>query len=368
MKKILALLLLLPPGALFGQGCIPVRNLVGFGQFAKPEYDPLNLQPTKWLFNVNSRYYKSFQIFDGTSKVYEAPEDRKVNNTFVINFSLTRMLEKGWSYAIDVPIVAANRTSWQEHNPKTKVRQTTSTFGLGDIRITLYKWLWDVSMSHRGNVQLGLGIKLPTGDYRYQDYFYKATGPVLAPVNPTIQLGDGGTGITIEANTFYTVNKTITLYGNIFYLLNPRDQNGVSNATGGSPQVPGHPTIPVGTIKKATADINSVPDAYTMRAGANFSFKDFTFWAGVRLEGQPVHDLIGSSNGQRRAGNIVSVEPGLNYQLKQTILYVFVPIPVYRATKQTVPDKRISNSMNDYVSSPGGFANYLIFAGAVFKF
>jgi hypothetical protein len=210
------------------QGCIPVRNLVGFGQFAHPEFESLDQDQVKWLLNVNSRYYEAYQIYDGDQPVKGVPQDRRVNHTFVVNFSLSRMLENGWSYALDVPIVAASRTSWQEHSPDS-VRHTTQTFGLGDIRIAVYKWSWDVSMTHRGNVQLGLGVKLPTGDYRYQDYFYKPTGKVLAPVNSTIQLGDGGTGITLEANAFYRVSRTISLYGNLFYLINPKDQNGVSN-------------------------------------------------------------------------------------------------------------------------------------------
>lgn len=85
-------------------------------------------------------------------------------------------------------------------------------------------------------MQFGLGIKFPTGDYRYQDYFYrKEDSLVLAPVNPSIQLGDGGTGITTELNTYYIINKAMSLYGNLFYLINPREQNGVSPLLGRAP-------------------------------------------------------------------------------------------------------------------------------------
>src|SRR5258706_7691450 len=161
MKKFsLTIALLVASFVALSQGCIPVRNLVGFGQFAKPEYDPLNQEPIKWLVNVNSRSYKSFQTFDGSSKVEEAEADQKVNHVFVMDLSVTRMLERGWSYTIDVPIAAADRTTWQEHDPTTKIKHTTNSFGLGDIRVTVYKWLFDVSVPHRGNVQLGLGLKL----------------------------------------------------------------------------------------------------------------------------------------------------------------------------------------------------------------
>ena len=77
---------------------------------------------------------------------------------------------------------------------------------------------------------MGLGIKLPTGDYKVQDYFYKNDSTkVLAPVNGSIQLGDGGTGIITQLNTFYFLSKNISLYANLYYLINPRDHNGVLN-------------------------------------------------------------------------------------------------------------------------------------------
>ena len=354
MKKtsttFLALLLY---GIAYTQGCIPVRNLVGFGQFIKPQYDSLNAEPTKWILNVGSRYYEAYQSYNGSTPVDQNPEDQAVNHVFIMNFSVSRMFENGWSYAIDVPISAATRTTWQEHDSTTRERHTTRSFGLGDIRVTVYKWLFDASVSHRGNLQLGVGIKLPTGDFRYEDYFYKKTGPVSAPVNSTIQLGDGGTGFSLELNGFYNTGPRVGLYGNLFYLFNPRDQNGVSNLYSG-----GAPTA----VKKAGATVNSVPDAFTARVGANFNAKDLTFWGGLRAEGQPVRDVFGESNGQRRAGLIVSAEPGINYRFKKLALYSFVPIPLYRTTYQTIPDKALSRP------SPGGFANYSIFMGALFKF
>src|SRR5205085_2475543 len=76
-------------------------------------------------------------------------------------------------------------------------RRKTRSFGIGDVRLAAYYWLAQPSKAAKGNVQLGLGVKLPTGDYRYQDYFYKNDSvKVLGPVDQSIQLGDGGTGIT----------------------------------------------------------------------------------------------------------------------------------------------------------------------------
>jgi hypothetical protein len=94
---------------------------------------------------------------------------------------------------------------------------------------------------------------------------------------------------------------------------------------------------------------------------------NFTFWGGLRIEGTPVHDAIGQSNGQRRAGKVISVDPGVNYKIKNMTIYAFVPFPIFRETKQTVPDQRLTEYTGKYVPSPGGFANYQLFLGVLFK-
>ena len=60
---------------------------------------------------------------------------------------------------------------------------------------------------------------------------------------------------------------------------------------------------------------------------------------GGRLEGIPVHDLVGGSNGNRRAGYSLSIEPGIIYNLNKISLSAYVPVMLKQATRQTVPDK-----------------------------
>jgi hypothetical protein len=89
--------------------------------------------------------------------------------------------------------------------------------------------MFDPKTSHKGNLQVGLGLKLPTGSYNYMDYFYKKPdSSVLGPVDQSIQPGDGGTGITLELNGFYNFSHKIGAYGSFFYLSNPREVNGTS--------------------------------------------------------------------------------------------------------------------------------------------
>ncbi len=358
MKNQLWFALVFVSGAAYSQGCTPIRSLTGFGQYMLPG---VNLDSVNWFVNISGRYFNSAKTFDGTNG---NADTLGVNNVYSTNFSFTRLLKKGWSVTVDIPFMAADRTSWREHDTgdPARTQYTTRSFGLGDIRLSVYRWLLDTSIPHKGNIQIGLGVKLPTGDYRYQDYFHKDhTTPlitVVAPVNQSIQTGDGGTGITLELNSYYSINQKLNLYGNFFYLSNPRDQNGTSSTFGG---------IASPTLIKTGGQVNTVPDAYTMRTGANFTFKKFVFWLGARKEGVPVHDLIGASNGTRRPGTAISIEPGLNYKFKKSIIYMFVPIPFYREALQSVPNKIQTQLTGVYAGSPAAFANYLIFVGVLYK-
>jgi hypothetical protein len=208
-------------------------------------------------------------------------------------------------------------------------------------------------------LQPGLGIKFATGDYKYQDYFYRNDSTkVLSPVNPGIQLGDGGTGIITELNSFYIVNKTFSLYGNFYYLISPRELNGTEYTFGKTPS-----SVQI----KAEAIEVSVPDVYSIRAGVYVNIKKTTFSMGIRDEGTPVYDLIGGSNGLRRAGHVLSVEPGILFKTKKATLFAYLPITTGRRIKQNVADKRTSDITGVYTVGTGGSPDYVLFAGVSFK-
>lgn len=53
-------------------------------------------------------------------------------------------------------------------------------------------------------MQLCLWPQFPTGNYNCQDYFYRNDiAKILSAINPSVQLGDGGTGIIAALNTFF---------------------------------------------------------------------------------------------------------------------------------------------------------------------
>ena len=201
------------------QGCIAVRNISGFGQYNLTDNA---FSTTDWQLNINNRYFKAYRDYKETQDLNTPPANQNVIKSYSMDIGITRLLRKGWSLDLNIPIAANSRTTSAEHGGVNTQRYTTHSFGIGDIRFTAYKWLLAPTVKQKGNIQLGLGIKFPTGDYKYQDRFHWTKDTtVLGYVNPSIQLGDGGTGIITELNTFYFLNtrNTISLYGNFYYLM-----------------------------------------------------------------------------------------------------------------------------------------------------
>ncbi len=213
------------------QGCVAIRSAGNINMLHPDEDDQ-----SAWQFGVNARYFKSFRHYSGTEenkqRLIEGSE--VINHQTAIDLSLTRIINDRWSFMVDVPVLANSRSSLYEHGLVNgvyikKERHSTHSFGIGDIRFAVYRWLLDPKKNKKGNIQFGLGIKLPTGDYDYKDYWYNVApdgGKELRTVDQSIQLGDGGTGITAEINAFYNFKPNFGVYGNFYYLANPREQNG----------------------------------------------------------------------------------------------------------------------------------------------
>ena len=353
---IISLFAVVLAGTAHSQGCIMVRNISGFGQYNLTDNA---FTTSQWQLNINTRYFKAFRDFKNTEDQKTPKQDESIVKSFSMDITLSRLMNNGWSVDLSLPIAANSRSATLEHGGLGTPRHTTHTFGLGDIRFTAYKWLLKPTVSQKGNVQLGLGIKLPTGDYKYQDYFYRNdTTKVLAPVNASIGLGDGGTGIITELNTFYFFNKSISFYGNFYCLINPRDESGVSATNGKTPT----------DLQKSTgADIYSVPDIYAIRVGLNLNFSKLALSGGLRDEGVPVHDLFGGSNGLRRPGHNLSAEPGIIYKMKKASVYAYVPVIISRRIRQNVTDALASRVTGIYRMGAGGSGNYSVFMGVLFK-
>lgn len=331
----------------YAQGCVAIKGTAGV--CSRPS------DAKGWELNINERYFKSYKHFIGTEEQKARVEEGSnvINHSFETDITATATVNSRWSFGMTLPILAFNRSSLYEHDGKT--RHSTQSFGIGDARFAAYRWMFDPKHAHKGNIQLGLGIKLPTGNYNYQDYFYKkADSLVLGPVDQSIQPGDGGTGITFEFNGYYNFSHVIGVYGNFFYLSNPREVNGTSTTRGGTASA---------SAKKYNTDVMSVPDLFMARGGVAAMVQNVTFAGGVRVEGLPSTDLIGGSRGFRRPGYIISAEPSITYVAKKVSLNLAVPVALVRNRTQSDADKRQSIDTGTHKQGDAAFADYLISAG-----
>jgi hypothetical protein len=338
------------------QGCVAIRSN-GATCTMSSTHDTL-AHPAKWTLGINNRYFKSYKHFVGTEEQKERVENgtEVINHSFSTEFGIVNNINNRWSLGLYLPVIHNVRSSMYEHygngSKNPNARRNTSSFGIGDIRLAAYYWVIDPAKMTKANVQVGAGIKLPTGDYKYVDYFWKNDSTkVLGPVDQSIQLGDGGTGISTEFNSYYTISKKVGLYSNGFYLMNPREQNGVSSARGG---------VPSATAIAYGSDVMSVPDQFMARLGAQLHVQQFTFSGGLRIEGVPAKDLVGGSNGFRRPGYVLSAEPVAVYKAKRTQFYFSMPWAIQRNRIQSVPDKIRTEKTGVYAKGDAAFADYTI--------
>ena len=357
LKTILALtfILILTKTNTFAQGCVAIRSTGGI--CAMNEHADSTETGGYWLYNSNNRYYRSFRHFIGRQEQKQrfTLHNNVINKVFTTDETFTRVFNQRWSLSVDIPFADNSRSQ-----VSGTTRFATHSFGLGDISATALYWLLNPQKAKNGNIQVGMGVKFATGNSNYQDYFLNAaTGArTLAPVDQSIQLGDGGTGIILDINSYYNISHSFGFYGNFFYLVNPRDVNGVASSS----------SAPTATKIAITSDVLSVPDQYMVRAGADLAVNKFNFSLGVRDDCVPVRDLIGGSDGFRRPGWVFSMEPGINWAFKNVALYAFVPIAIIRDRTQSVPDIRQTELTGVYTHGDAAFADYVVNVGVTFKF
>ena len=332
-----------------GQGCVAIRSgcgaNIGGGSI---------LQKNQWLAGTNLRYFHSFKHFRGKhEETYRVEEGSEViNDSFFLDFLISYGISDRWSANVTLPFVYHNRSSMYEHggNPREDDlttpenefwagdRNTTSSKGLSDFRFGLSYWLFKPTSS--SNISVGLGMKLPTGNYRYQDTFYNQGDnkdqEVYSGVDQSIQPGDGGVGVTLELQGFHPLTDNIILSGNFYYLSNPREYYTLET-------------------RGRSRDF-SVPDQYAARLGllAMLPVNGLFFYGGGRLEGVPSSDLIGGDEGFRRPGYAYSLEPGLSYSIRNSSFNLTVPIAIERNRVKSFSDKESGRHGH------AAFADYLI--------
>jgi len=106
-------------------------------------------------------------------------------------------------------------------------------------------------------------------------------------------------------------------------------------------------------------------DSYLLRVGVSCGIwpaKGLSLSLGGRLEGVPVEDWFGGSEGFRRPGYAVSIEPGIAWQYRKFSISVTAPVAIERNRERSVSDLRTGRH------GDAAFADYLITGSVSYRF
>jgi hypothetical protein len=277
------------------------------------------VSPT-WRHNltidIGYRVFNSNKYFQGTDEIARPTAIRNHQNIFDVGVEY--VLTPRWSLIADVPVFDGTRNQLY---PPTGIFQVG---GIGDITVGAQRWIFRPPTENGGNIAVSASLKIPTGiDDATGSALYK--GQIIkATADQSMQPGDGGWGFSIGTQAYRPLWHIASFYAQGNYLFNPMDTNGVATFR----SQPGQ-------------SVMSVADQYLYRAGISQGIpklKGLALSLGVRGEGVPVHDLLGKSDGFRRPGDIISLDPGLIFHWKHDSFFVNGPWALYRNRPPSVPE------------------------------
>lgn len=355
---LLCLLLGVAGSQALGQGCVAIRQM---GSSGSNNHNSSPLTTGQLQVFTSYRYFESFRHFRGSEEeTHRVEEGTEVINTVnSMDLGATYMFSDRLALTMIVPITDYSRSSLYEHygNSPTRnpdqMRFNTGSSGIGDIRITpSYSVLNSAVFEGIADLRIGVGIKIPTGDSDIEGDFHRLDEngedyTITRPVDQSIQLGDGTWGYTLEVQGYRRLYKATALYFNGFYLFNPSETNDTltrGTAEGVNPLIAYH----------------SAADQFALRLGVDtpLHYK----WGiigslGGQIEGVPSKDVFGGSEGYRRPGYVVSVEPGITVPYAHVNFQLSVPIAVYRNRVKSTYD--LSDPTGER-HGDAAFADYLI--------
>lgn len=278
-----------------------------------------NLQLHHFDVTIGYRYQSSARHFVGTvEQIQREIQHTQIENDYhlfdvAINYDLTPR----WSLTGSLPILVAKRDQ--------RASGIFNTAGIGDSTVGARFWVFRPPTESGGNISLGFSLKMPTGKSNSVDHGVFRGVHQLVTADQSIQPGDGAWGFALEVQAIKRTFFNSRLYFSGTYLFNPQDTNGVQ------------------TFRTAKGEeIMSVADQYLYRGGISHAapkIRHLTVSIGGRMEGVPVRDAFGASNGFRRPGYAIDIDPGFMYSLGfKNVFSCNVPFPVERNRRASVPD------------------------------
>src|SRR2546426_47930 len=308
--------------------------------------------------NVAYRWLHSHRHFVGDVEQTRRQEEgsQVINDSHFTDISISYAFNPRLSATLTIPFSVHDRSqtlSFTNGANQTIGRQrySTQSSGLGDVRAVLDAWMLDPIKPRKGNLLLGLGFSAPTGEKDATDVFEVRglNNTVLAQqktVDQSIQPGTGGWGIILELYAYQQIIPRLNAYVNGAYTITPEEKNGV-------------PTFRSNPFEAEM----SIADSYLGRAGFEYLLwpkYGLSFSLGGRVEGVPVRDLVGGSEGFRRPGYAISIEPGISAMYKGWSASLYLPVAVYRNREPSVPDLEQAVATGRFSPGDAAFADYVV--------
>jgi hypothetical protein len=321
--------LCLSAGQIWAQGCILARSPE---QSGLPTEQGGTLEPGHFQVTIGERHQYSYQHYVG--EVYQETRAQAAsavqNKINLITTNLTYQWTPKISFEIDAPWLFATRKG------QSSPIKYSST-GLGDTIIGANYWIRNPKHAPRDNFSVGLGVLMPTGN---DDVLNKTntnttgTGAavnVTAPVDYSIQPGNGGWGMVMQWMGYRRVGKDLTFYTDGDYIATQGGTNGVQAST----------TL---STTKPLNNYVAISDQYLLEGGIAFPahisrVKTLSATLAMRDEGVPAYNLFPNSNdGFRRPGFAVTVGPGVQYSRGSNSITAGVYKAIHRDRTSSYPD------------------------------
>jgi len=287
---------------------------------------------------VGFRTYSSYKHYIGT--VYQAQRaalhNEVQNHVDLYDLSLNYQVTPRWSIIADIPGMTATRHQQGNVN-------VYRSGGIGDMLVGAQAWVWRPPTESHGNIAFSMQLKLPTGINDAKGTTILANGQKqVRPFDESIQPGDGTWGFSLATEAYREFYFHTTGYFTGSWLFSPQDTTGVLTYR----SQPGEQVV-------------SATDQYLWRGGFSHPVPKLYGLAlsiGGRMEGVPVRDAFGSSNGFRRPGYVISIEPGLVYARGRNLFNVSGPWAMERNRKTSVSDYA------NHTHGDAAFADYTVIA------
>jgi hypothetical protein len=303
------------------------------------------LHKGEWQVGLAYRHLYADQWFvgtrvDETATPFQRPLFLKINS---LDLSVAYGLSDRASLTLTLPFLYGTQSRYYADIRRHQV----NSVGLGDVNLIANTWLWSPQSRPNGNINLGLGVKTPIGNNEFEnDWWLADSSQIRHVVDQSIQLGDGGWGIILQAQAFQRVRPTTSLYVVGTYMLSTKEHTDVVSPIAG---------VTLG-----------VPDVYYVRGGVAQSLwtaGGLSASLGARLDGITRRDIIGGGDDYfRRPGYTLFLDPGLSLRRGPSEFTVNFPIRVHQNFPQSIIDKKAGKV------GGGDLADYLIYASYTHRF